>query len=261
VPEIYLLLIKLDRYLVFSNTRRFPWNSLKSLCWKIFWKVQLRTELSRNLISMNISSLNLKLRICSQTKSLLWRKDTWRFRKTKWKRVLKERQTECKGKELSAKIWEPLVHTIVLNQPHRLQHVALQPQQDRQRLPEPTVGNLRVKYFTKRQVERISDNISFKNGSPVESAKVHQIKVQVANRYISKYMLKAIPKNRRLGCVALFPKRHHSSRWTFRVRFSRWRSVRGLRRWRVRGFSQRRFRQVCILREAWRSLDDCNFNT
>jgi hypothetical protein len=54
-------------------------------------------------------------------------------------------QRECKGKELSAKIWQPLVHTIVLNQPHRLQHVALRPQQDRQRLPEPTVGNLRVR--------------------------------------------------------------------------------------------------------------------
>jgi hypothetical protein len=74
------------------------------------------------------------------------------------------------------------------------------------------LGISEYEYFTKRQVERISNNISFKNGSPVESVKVHQIKVQVANRYISKYKLKAIPKNRRLGCVALFPKRHHSSR-------------------------------------------------
>ncbi|KAJ3619379.1 hypothetical protein MTP99_005064 [Tenebrio molitor] len=101
-----------------------------------------------------------------------------------------------KGKELLEKIWEPLIA------PYQIGHFNPTTSLfDLNKIDKDFQNQLlRIsEYFMKRQIERISDNIFFfKNGSSVESAKVHQVKVQVAKCYISKYKLKAIPKNRRL---------------------------------------------------------------
>ncbi|XP_063907109.1 cap-specific mRNA (nucleoside-2'-O-)-methyltransferase 2 [Zophobas morio] len=97
---------------------------------------------------------------------------------------------EYKGGAVLEPLWDKLMS------PYKLGHFDDKSMFDLNEIDKEFLNQLlRVTtYFKKKQIERISDNISnFKNESKTEAGKVHQIKVYVANRYIHKYGLKSIP--------------------------------------------------------------------